>query len=122
MSNIPWKMPRTAVSAVDRILSEIGDRLRRRFAEVDTDLAGKSDTGHTHDDRYYTEAEVDSAVGAKQDSDASLDDFVGLTPSAGDMIYWNGTHWVLIDASSALDGQVLTFNQSSSLPYWADLP
>lgn len=29
-------------------------------AEVNTKLAGKSDTGHTHDDRYYTETEADA--------------------------------------------------------------
>lgn len=28
-------------------------------------LSGKSNTGHTHDDRYYTEAEVDTAVGLR---------------------------------------------------------
>jgi len=30
-------------------------------------LAGKSDTGHTHDDRYYTEAEVNTSLGGKVD-------------------------------------------------------
>lgn len=30
--------------------------------EVDTKLSGKSDTSHTHDDRYYTESEIDSKV------------------------------------------------------------
>ena len=30
--------------------------------EVDTLLAGKSNTGHTHDDRYYTESEVDTQI------------------------------------------------------------
>lgn len=29
-------------------------------SEIDTALAGKSNTGHTHDDRYYTETEVDN--------------------------------------------------------------
>lgn len=31
-------------------------------AEIDTLLNGKSDTDHTHDDRYYTETEIDSKV------------------------------------------------------------
>lgn len=30
--------------------------------EMDTALAGKADTGHLHDDRYYTEAEVDALL------------------------------------------------------------
>ena len=35
--------------------------------EMDTKLSGKSDTSHTHDDRYYTESEVDSKLSAKAD-------------------------------------------------------
>lgn len=31
-------------------------------SEINTKLAGKSDTSHTHDDRYYTESEIDSKV------------------------------------------------------------
>ncbi len=30
--------------------------------EVETDLSSKSDTGHTHDGRYYTESEIDSML------------------------------------------------------------
>ena len=33
--------------------------------EVDGLLDGKSDTSHTHDDRYYTETEMDTALGLK---------------------------------------------------------
>ena len=32
---------------------------------VDNGLAGKSDTSHTHDNRYYTESEVDTALATK---------------------------------------------------------
>lgn len=34
-------------------------------ATVTTALAGKSDTSHTHDDRYYTETETDNLLSAK---------------------------------------------------------
>lgn len=34
-------------------------------ADVTTSLAGKSDTGHTHDDRYYTESETNTLLGGK---------------------------------------------------------
>lgn len=34
-------------------------------SEVDSLLGGKSDTGHTHDDRYYTETESDALLAAK---------------------------------------------------------
>ena len=36
--------------------------------EVDTKLSGKSDTGHNHDDRYYTENEVDTKLSGKSDT------------------------------------------------------
>lgn len=35
------------------------------------DLSKKADTGHTHDDRYYTEAEVDAKLDAKQPKEAT---------------------------------------------------
>ena len=34
-------------------------------SEMDTKLSGKSDAGHTHDSRYYTEAEIDSKLSGK---------------------------------------------------------
>lgn len=34
-------------------------------AEVDGKLSGKSNIGHTHDDRYYTESEVDTKLNEK---------------------------------------------------------
>ena len=36
-------------------------------SEIDTALSGKSDTSHTHDDRYYTETESDSLLAQKAD-------------------------------------------------------
>lgn len=35
--------------------------------EMDIYLAGKSDKGHTHDSRYYTESEVESLLAGKSD-------------------------------------------------------
>ena len=42
----------------------------RYYTEAETDslLAGKSDTGHDHDGRYYTEAETDSLLAGKSDT------------------------------------------------------
>jgi hypothetical protein len=33
--------------------------------EIDSKLNGKSNAGHTHDDRYYTETEIDSKLSGK---------------------------------------------------------
>jgi hypothetical protein len=43
-------------------------------SEVDVALGGKSDIDHTHDDQYYTESEVDTKLGGKSDIDHTHDD------------------------------------------------
>ena len=40
-------------------------------SEMNTKLAGKSDTGHTHDDRYYTESEMNTKLAGKSDTSHS---------------------------------------------------
>lgn len=39
--------------------------------EMNAKLDGKSNTGHTHDDRYYTESEIDSKLSGKANSNHS---------------------------------------------------
>lgn len=39
--------------------------------EINAKLDGKSNTGHTHDDRYYTESEIDSKLSGKANSNHS---------------------------------------------------
>ena len=60
-------------------LQYLWDKLKEKFApkshshddryyteaEVDGKLSGKSNIGHTHDDRYYTESEVDTKLNEK---------------------------------------------------------
>ena len=42
--------------------------LKANSADVTASLAEKSDIGHTHDDRYYTEAEIDTKLSEKIDN------------------------------------------------------
>ena len=54
--------------------SDVGHTHDDRYfteTEVTTKLAGKSDTDHTHDDRYYTESEIDTKVSALNTSIAT---------------------------------------------------
>ena len=39
--------------------------------EIDSKLNGKSNTGHTHDDRYYTESEINTRLAGKSDTSHS---------------------------------------------------
>lgn len=45
-----------------------GDARYYTQTQVDTALGGKSDIAHTHDDRYYTETEVDTALAGKSNT------------------------------------------------------
>lgn len=53
---------------------------------------------HTHDDRYYTETEVDTLLGGYLSTSADLEDLANVstaTPSNGQVLKWNSTagHW-----------------------------
>jgi hypothetical protein len=53
-----------ALDTLNELAAALGDD--ENFAStVTTSLSGKSDTGHTHDDRYYTETETDDLLNAK---------------------------------------------------------
>lgn len=59
---------------------------------VKSALDGKSDTGHTHDDRYYTESEIDTKLNAKANSShthtkSQITDFPTSMP-ASDVYSW----------------------------------
>ena len=59
---------------------------------VKSALDGKSDTGHTHDDRYYTESEIDTKLNAKANSShthtkSQITDFPTSMP-ASDVYTW----------------------------------
>ena len=43
-------------------------------SEIDTKLDTKSNTGHTHDDRYYTETEIDTKLNTKSNTSHTHDD------------------------------------------------
>lgn len=59
---------------------------------MNTALATKSDTGHTHDDRYYTETEIDTKLETKSDTGhkhtvSDISDFPTSLP-ASDVSAW----------------------------------
>lgn len=44
--------------------------------QISTAIASKSDLGHTHDDRYYTESEIDSKLSGKSDTGHTHGEYV----------------------------------------------
>ena len=60
-SSVPWSGVTGKPSSYTPSAHTHDDRYYTE-SEINTKLAGKSDTSHTHDDRYYTESEIDSKV------------------------------------------------------------
>jgi hypothetical protein len=48
------------------------------YGQLTTGLAGKSDTAHTHDDRYYTESEADTQLAGKSDTSHTHSTYLAL--------------------------------------------
>ena len=74
-------------TTVDSALS-----LKANSADVTASLAGKSDTGHTHDDRYYTESETNALLDDKVEVSV-FDSHVNDTTvhvTAEEKAAWNG--------------------------------
>ena len=69
-------------------------------SEIDTKLAGKSATSHTHDSRYYTETEVDTKLAEK----------AALSHDHDDMYYTE------TEINTLLNGKQKTITVSSSAP------
>lgn len=72
-------------------------------SEMDTKLAGKSDTSHTHDDRYYTETEVDQKINAAVSSALKYKgskDTTSALPTTGNV---TGDVWNIATACAASD-------------------
>lgn len=77
-------------------------------AEVDSFLAGKSDTGHTHDARYYTESEVDSFLAGKSDTGHNHD---GRYYTETEINNFNFLADAVLDAPA--NGEVLQYSVTS---------
>lgn len=74
-------------TTVDSALS-----LKANSADVTASLAGKSDTGHTHDDRYYTESETNALLDDKVEVsvfDSHAND-TAVHVTAEEKAAWNG--------------------------------
>lgn len=73
-------------------LAAIDAALADRYTKTEDDalLAGKSDVGHTHDDRYYTDVEVDALLAALNTS-VALKAGDLLVPGTINAAAWNTT-------------------------------
>lgn len=59
-------------------------------SEMNTKLAGKANSSHTHDDRYYTESEMNAKLAAKADTTVSDLNVIQATRNINSAITPNG--------------------------------
>ena len=71
---------------------------------INTALSNKSDVGHIHDDRYYTESEVDDLLDDKLDSSAYVVDSA-LSPSSTNPVQNKKVHDAVVALSNSLTGK-----------------
>ena len=79
-----------------------------------TDLAGKAASSHTHDDRYYTETEMNTLLSGKQAS-GSYAPATGIAPSA-----ITGTAVITTDSRLVPPGAVMSFAMNSAPSGWVE--
>lgn len=69
LQNVPFQAFMSGVAYAESLPAEhTHDERYYTESEIDTLLAGKSDTSHLHDDRYYTESEMDTLLSGKSDT------------------------------------------------------
>lgn len=73
--------------------------------EIDSKLNGKSNTGHTHDDRYYTESEMNTKLAGKSDTSHSHSTHLTTEIAAGaDLNTVTTAGWYKCSASATAAG------------------
>jgi hypothetical protein len=75
-TSVDAKADTTTVTSQLANKSDVGHNHDSRYyteSEVDTLLGGKANTSHNHDDRYYTEAEVNALLANKSDTSHTHD-------------------------------------------------
>lgn len=75
-------------------------------AEIDSKLGGKSNVGHNHDERYYTETEIDVKV---NNINSQINSLIGFTativnslPSTGEV----GVMYLKLNTSASVEGNI----------------
>lgn len=82
-------------------------------SNVQTQLDSKSASGHTHDDRYYTEAEIDAQLSSKADKIRGVYyiEGAGTTDITNKVATWTGSH---SDISEYYAGLMIAYKISTA--------
>ena len=100
-----WWVPR----AIHNPTTFIKDITAPNITSLEESVAGKSDIGHNHDDRYYTKTEIDTKLGS-----APYIDTLDIAISSEVSVTMNTFTSNAINAPVATDGLVITHHLSST--------
>lgn len=64
---------------ISDIQDDINDNVKRPIDELQSGIATKADINHTHDDRYYTESEIDTKLSSKSDTNHTHSQYIDKT-------------------------------------------
>ena len=85
---------------------------------LETAIDGKADVNHNHDDRYYTETEIDAKLAGKSDSTHNHDSAYDAKGSAADSLAsaksYTDTKTANLASTSTVDTKISTHNTSTS--------
>ena len=100
-----WWAPRT----IHNPTTFIKDITAPNITSLEESVAGKSDIGHNHDDRYYTKTEIDTKLGS-----APYINTLDIAISSKVSVTMNTFTSSAINAPVATDGLVITHHLSST--------
>ncbi len=77
-----------------------------RDTELTTGLAAKADTGHTHDDRYYTKASVDTTIAALEARISALESLLTHFSRSNNEVTISGANVHIVNGTGTTYGSV----------------
>lgn len=102
------KVVNTAISDLKTL---VGDK--KVSEQISTAIANKSDVGHSHDDEYYTESEIDSKLSEKSDTDHTHN-YAGSSSAGGAANSVKTKLTVKLNGGSTEGADLFTYNGSTA--------
>ena len=90
----------------------------RMWQHIVVAIGGKSDSNHNHDDRYYTESEIDTKLASKSDTGHNHDSAYDIKGAAAESLAsaksYTDTKTANLTSTTVVDNKISTHNTSTS--------
>ena len=107
---------------IDKIKTGDAESLSNAKSYVDTELVKKANSSHNHDDRYYTESEVDTKISGVSSTISSHTGNTTIHVTSGERTNWNSayTHSTSTHAPSNAERNVIVGIQKNGIDLTVD--